>query len=390
LSCEGRSLEKKMKRKNNWLYITMMALVLMSCSNPSTTPTDSTITQLAIPGVVAPVRGATPVTTAIDTAQYTGTITWAPAASTFAASTVHTANIVLTAKAGYTLTGVAANSFTVAGATTTNAANEGTVTAVFPATGVPSDTDVTFSGVAQAGGASNSASTTSLTLTFSADPATLAASDITVTGATKGALIGSGTTRSLAISDITVADGATVSVAVASPAGYAITGSPKTAVVYKKLYAVGDTGPSGVGKVFYITDAGMHGLEVAPETWYGGTYGPTFQWKTMNTDTPGTLDAIGTGYANTYTYMTGAEHPAAAICREYKGGGKSDWFLPSIEELRQLYIQRAVIGNLGGDYWSSTQYDSTIARVFTFTNGGTAACTKDCSDLIFVRPVRAF
>jgi len=29
-------------------------------------------------------------------------------------------------------------------------------------------------------------------------------------------------------------------------------------------YAIGDTGPSGVGIVFYITDGGLHGMEVAP------------------------------------------------------------------------------------------------------------------------------
>jgi len=30
-----------------------------------------------------------------------------------------------------------------------------------------------------------------------------------------------------------------------------------------KLYAFGDTGPSGVGIVFYITDGGLHGLEAS-------------------------------------------------------------------------------------------------------------------------------
>jgi hypothetical protein len=54
---------------------------------------------------------------------------------TFAANTPYTATITLTTKAGYTLQGVGANSFTVAGATTvTNAADSGVVTAVFPAT----------------------------------------------------------------------------------------------------------------------------------------------------------------------------------------------------------------------------------------------------------------
>ncbi|MBT3271920.1 MAG: fibronectin type III domain-containing protein, partial [Spirochaetales bacterium] len=95
---------------------------------------DQTITFLAIPGITAPVTGVTPATTTIDTTQYTGTITWSPAAGTFAASTVYTANIVLTAKAGFTLTGVSADSFTVVGAAAINPADSGVVTAVFPGT----------------------------------------------------------------------------------------------------------------------------------------------------------------------------------------------------------------------------------------------------------------
>jgi len=92
----------------------------------------------AIPGVTAPVYGATPDLTVTETAQYTGVTTWAPTVvDTFLPATAYTATITLTAKAGYTLTGVAANFFTVAGATSdTNPANSGVVTAVFPATAV--------------------------------------------------------------------------------------------------------------------------------------------------------------------------------------------------------------------------------------------------------------
>ena len=93
-----------------------------------------TITTLAVAGVTVPVRDATPVTTAIDTTQYTGTISWSPGDSPFRASTVYTATITLTPKAGYTLNGVAANGFAVNGATATNAAGSGVITAVFPAT----------------------------------------------------------------------------------------------------------------------------------------------------------------------------------------------------------------------------------------------------------------
>jgi len=96
---------------------------------------DAVIDLAAIPGVVAPVKGESPITTAIDTAQYTGTITWSPEAETFAADTPYTATITLTAKDGYTLAGVTEDFFTVAGATTTtNPANSGVVTAVFPET----------------------------------------------------------------------------------------------------------------------------------------------------------------------------------------------------------------------------------------------------------------
>ena len=94
-----------------------------------------TVTEPAIVGVTAPVVGETPVTAIAEGKQFTGTVTWSPEVSTFAASTVYTATITLTPKVGYKLDGVAANFFTVAGATSvSNGANSGVVTAVFPAT----------------------------------------------------------------------------------------------------------------------------------------------------------------------------------------------------------------------------------------------------------------
>ena len=94
-----------------------------------------TVTEPAIGGVTAPVVGETPVTAITEGKQFTGTVTWSPEVSTFAASTVYTATITLTPKAGYKLDGVAANFFTAAGATSvSNGANSGVVTAVFPAT----------------------------------------------------------------------------------------------------------------------------------------------------------------------------------------------------------------------------------------------------------------
>jgi len=93
------------------------------------------------------------------------------------------------------------------------------------------DTAVTFDSVTADGSASQT--TTQLTLTFSQAITGLTAADISVSGVqgvTTGTLIGSGPTYTLPISGFPV--GGTLSVAVSSPSGYNVSGSPKTATIY--------------------------------------------------------------------------------------------------------------------------------------------------------------
>jgi uncharacterized repeat protein (TIGR02543 family) len=116
---------------------------------------DTPVSIAAITGVTAPVCGAAPAAVIIETAQYTGTVTWNPAHNPFAASTVYTATIILTPKAGYTLNGVAENFFTVVGATATHAANSGIITAEFPVTGA--EPAVTYSVTYDANGGTGTA-----------------------------------------------------------------------------------------------------------------------------------------------------------------------------------------------------------------------------------------
>ena len=92
--------------------------------------------------------------------------------------------------------------------------------------------EIAFSGLT-ANGTSGTTDTDTLTLTFDEDPTGLAASDVTVTGATKGALSGTGTTRTLAISSITVANGETVNVAIASNNGNTFNPTNRDVTVYK-------------------------------------------------------------------------------------------------------------------------------------------------------------
>jgi hypothetical protein len=98
------------------------------------------IDMAAVPGVTAPVTGATPVTSISENSQYSGTVTWNGNPSAFAANTQYIATITLTPKTGYTLQGVAANFFSVAGTIiVSNNANSGVIIALFPQTGETAD-----------------------------------------------------------------------------------------------------------------------------------------------------------------------------------------------------------------------------------------------------------
>jgi hypothetical protein len=128
--------------------VAFFILAVAGCENSTDPPKSAVINIAAIRGVTAPVRGETPVTAITPTDQYTGTVTWGGSphtgsVTTFAASTTYTATITLTAKKGYTLRGVAADFFTVAGAEAANAANSGVITAVFPQTASENQTPVT-------------------------------------------------------------------------------------------------------------------------------------------------------------------------------------------------------------------------------------------------------
>jgi hypothetical protein len=80
---------------------------------------------------------------------------------------------------------------------------------------------------------------------------------------------------------------------------------------------------------------------------------------------------------------------AARLCGELVLGGYSDWYLPSIDELNKLYINRVAIGGFANsNYWSSSERNSTSAWVQSFSNGILYSGEKVYS--YNVRAVRAF
>ena len=162
-------------------------------------------------------------------------------------------------------------------------------------------------------------------------------------------------------------------------------------------YQLGDTGPGG-GKIFYVSAAGFtmtdnnqvcHYLEAAPAdmstlAWASGSY--------TSTDITGTEEAIGTGRKNTALILaTDALAPAAKACKDLTTGGKTDWFLPSWDELDQLYENRLSVGNtVTNAYWSSSQRNNSVSNAWheNFTYGGQGSQAK--SNAILVRAIRAF
>jgi len=89
--------------------------------------------------------------------------------------------------------------------------------------------------------------------------------------------------------------------------------------------------------------------------------------------------------------MTGCNEAgiAARLCGDLVLGGYSDWYLPSKDELDQLYLNRVAIGGFANlFYWSSTEFDNGGAWIQYFLNGNQFGNGK--YDNVVVRAVRAF
>jgi hypothetical protein len=177
---------------------------------------------------------------------------------------------------------------------------------------------------------------------------------------------------------------------------------------------VGDTGPGG-GKIFYYLSAGFTCgptraatctyLEAAPSGWNTGAEpGRTWAQATpvnyQGTRVPGdsaTATAIGWGYRNTRAIVaqgnTDTATSAAALADSHtvtvSGVVYDDWFLPSKDELAQLYSQKATVGGFAeNNYWSSSEA-AAEAWYQSFSGGGQGGAPKGFA-AYYVRPVRAF
>ena len=145
------------------------------------------------------------------------------------------------------------------------------------------------------------------------------------------------------------------------------------------------------GGIIFHLDGNGGGLIAAPNNVSTAQWGC---WGRMLSVADGT--AIGTGAQNTIDIInanctsSNGSPTAADICANLTLGGYSDWFLPSKDELNEMYLNKAAIGGFANnDYWSSTEDDYNEARGQHF-NDGFQYGTSNKTFSYYVRAVRAF
>jgi Protein of unknown function (DUF1566) len=141
------------------------------------------------------------------------------------------------------------------------------------------------------------------------------------------------------------------------------------------------------GIIFYIDGTGLSGLIAAESDQSTGA-----QWGCDATHIV-TGEGIGSGQTNTTNIVSGCSTAgiAARICDQLDLNGYTDWFLPSKDEINQMYIQKDLIGGFGdGYFWCSTESPSETATAYYdhFDHGGQGWTNKYNS--YRVRAIRAF
>jgi len=174
-----------------------------------------------------------------------------------------------------------------------------------------------------------------------------------------------------------------------------LTGSPISVTAtaeYKPV--IGDFKYGGV--IFYIDATGKSGLVCAVTDQNSDA-----TWGCSGTEIPGAEGtAIGAGAQNTIDIEADCIEvgTAADLCANLSLNGFDDWFLPSKDELNEMYLNKAAINTtattnsgttFADDYcWSSTEENTISAYVIDFTDG--TIINNGKAGLFVVRAVREF
>lgn len=174
------------------------------------------------------------------------------------------------------------------------------------------------------------------------------------------------------------------------------------------VYEVGETGPGG-GVIFYVSknhfscgpnrEERCTYLEASPSSvekllpWASGSE-TTYPDNNWSKPVPGADSVeIGAGYQNSLDIANqDGNYPdsAAVYALSLASGGFDDWFLPSKDELNEMYVQRDLLAPWTSQgYWSSSEVLSNSAWYQYFDTGTQTDFSKTKADLNTVRPIRA-
>jgi len=159
---------------------------------------------------------------------------------------------------------------------------------------------------------------------------------------------------------------------------------------------VGDMTLGGI--VFYVDETNQHGLVSSLID------GGSFEWGCYNTVTGITNQAIGSGNQNTTSIINDGCIPvygtktAAQVAFEFESEGYDDWYLPSLNELWEMYYTIGQgsstdnVGDFSDRYWSSSENNpnpsGSSAYSIRFIQGGVYSDGKVAGNI--VRPIRSF
>lgn len=142
------------------------------------------------------------------------------------------------------------------------------------------------------------------------------------------------------------------------------------------------------GIIFYIDSSLKHGLIAANSDqsttapWWNGSFIATL--AISNSDGASNTSAIIQKQGNSGEY-------AAKLCRDYKGGGFNDWFLPSKDQLNDLYAKKITVGGFSNQiYWSSSEYDLGTVWVQDFETGQQHLDNVSDGANVHTRAIRSF
>lgn len=177
-------------------------------------------------------------------------------------------------------------------------------------------------------------------------------------------------------------------------------GSGVVTATFPATASIGTIGTSALGgKVAYILKAGDDGFIAGEQRGLIATnadQSSSIIWAVAGYQSMkvprGTKLFLGTGSSNTDNIIsqnsTGDTY-AAGIARACRDGGYTDWFLPSLHEIGEIYLNRIAVGGFNSNaYWSSSESSAGEATGKLFFIDYTFVDPK--SNPYAVRAVRAF